>query len=142
MGFSFLSKALRLIFKAFSIRFVYTCSLHVPFRFPCPPTPPIPPIPPTHPISDHYPTTIRPLSDHYPTKSWKTIKHMFCFKLFGPWQVFFHFFNENHRKSSKILLLHPGWGWGNTIFFIYIIYIYFIFVIYASTVWGPFFEPI
>ena len=29
-------KALRFIFKAFSTRFVYTCSLHAPFMFPCP----------------------------------------------------------------------------------------------------------
>ena len=35
MGFSFRVKALRFIFKAFNIRFVYTCSLHVPFIFPC-----------------------------------------------------------------------------------------------------------
>ena len=36
IGFSFRVKALRFIFKAFSIRFVYACSLHVPFIFPCP----------------------------------------------------------------------------------------------------------
>ena len=35
MGFSFRVKALRFVFKAFSIRFVYTCSLHVPFMLPC-----------------------------------------------------------------------------------------------------------
>jgi len=34
MGFSFRVKALRFMFKAFSIRFVYTCSLHVPSMFP------------------------------------------------------------------------------------------------------------
>ena len=50
MGFSFRVKALRFLFKAFSIRFVYACSLHVHFMFTCPRTPPHP----THPISDHY----------------------------------------------------------------------------------------
>ena len=36
MGFCFRVKVWRFIFKAFSIRFVYACSLHVPFMFPCP----------------------------------------------------------------------------------------------------------
>ena len=36
MGFSFRVKALRSLFKTCRIRFVYTCSLHVPFMFPCP----------------------------------------------------------------------------------------------------------
>ena len=38
MGFSFRVTALRFISKAFRIRFVYTCSLHVAFMFPCPTT--------------------------------------------------------------------------------------------------------
>ena len=56
-----------MIFKAFRIRFAYTCSLHVPLMFTCPPHPPQPPQPPTptlprtHRLSDHYPTT----DDHY-----------------------------------------------------------------------------
>ena len=60
MAFSFRVKALRFIFQAFSIRFVYTCSLHVPFIFPCLPHPTHPTHPRTRPLSDHR----RPLSDH------------------------------------------------------------------------------
>ena len=71
MGFSFQVKALRLIFKAFSIRFVDTCSLHAPFMFPYLSTP-------THqsnirPLSDHYPTTIRPQTTTIPEKTFSTL---------------------------------------------------------------------
>ena len=66
-GFPFERKALRFIFKAFSIRFVYTCSLHVPFMFPCPPT--LPPTPPTHPPTHRptYPPTHPTHPPHSPT---------------------------------------------------------------------------
>ena len=47
----FLSSERFLSFKAFSIQFVYTCSLNVPLMFRCQPTPP-------------HPSNIRPLSDH------------------------------------------------------------------------------
>ena len=76
MGFSFRVKALRLNFKAFSIRFVYTCSLHIPFMFPCSP-----------PLPDHYLTTIRPLflfSENHK----KSSKIVFS-NLLAPWQETF-----------------------------------------------------
>ena len=144
MGFSFRVKALRFIFREFCIRFVDTCSLHVPFIFPCPPT--------------QYPTTIRPLS----IKIMENHQPYVWFSIDRAPGMFFAFFSKEHRKSSNIcfkiktcrrldLFATPGIGMGVILYLIYIyiyiyilfcLYILFIFCIYVSTLARFVFDPI
>ena len=74
------------------------------------------------------------------------------FSFFSTLAVFWHFFNRNHRKSSSmcfyiiffavgmILLLHSGWGWGNSILR-YHLYIFHICILVCH-IFDLFFDPI